>query len=153
MGAIQNIFQKISGGDLGFGIGGSSVAPNYLQALGIIFFLFLLLLVLAKMVRGYMSWYAMGWYIWVFLGFSLALVIEGLFIVNGSTILTEVLGWKSAPKPLQVALDKGKDRLEQVLGESDTAIGETQGVNELLKIYESLNSKEKDKVNNLICIP
>ena len=77
MEAIQNIFRKISGGDLGFNIDGSSVAPNYLQALGIIFFLFLLLLVLAKMVRGYMSWYAMGWYIWVFLGFSLALVIEG----------------------------------------------------------------------------
>lgn len=149
MEAIQSFFQKISQRGLNFSVGGSTVAPNLLQALGIVVFVFLLLLVIAKMTRGYMSWYTMGWYIWVALGFLLAMAVEGLFIVHGSTVLTEAFGWKNAPKPISTALDIGRERLVNVLGEKDE-ISTTESV---ISIYQSLSPDDTEKVRSMICTP
>lgn len=51
----------------------------------------------------------------LFLGFFLALVLEGFLLVGGKTVLTETLGWKNAPKPISIVLDTGRNKLKSLI--------------------------------------
>jgi len=97
-------------------IGNLTISPNYLEAGAILVLLFLLIVMMARMRHLFIKWSFKGAGMGVMVGFFLALVVEGFFIVGGSTMLTTLLGWKSAPKPLQNALDSGRTQMIKVLG-------------------------------------
>ena len=73
---------------------------------------------MARMHRLFIHWSFKGAAGGVLMGFVLCLIIEGFFMVSGSTILTSALGWKNAPKPVQVVLDAGREHFTKVLGAS-----------------------------------
>jgi len=105
--------------NLSFNLGGVPFASSYLQALLIVFLLFVLVLSLARMRRLFVKWSISGWQAWLFMGFLLALVMEGFLLIGGKTILTATLGWENAPKPIQTALEAGRNGLTKVLGVKD----------------------------------
>lgn len=123
----------------------------------IVLLLFLLILSLAQFRRHYMEWGLKGVFLGIFFGFLLALLLEGFLIIGGKTALTEVLGWKNAPAPLQMALDSGKKQLIQVLG-IGTAIPssfakDNSSVQSVVGSLQSLNPGDLKKVKTLICQP
>lgn len=142
MNVFSDLTKNINIGSLGPG-------SPYFKAAIIIFLLFILLLVLAKMSRGYVSWYMSGWYIWLGLGFIFAVIIEGFLLVGGSTIITQVLGWRNAPKPIASFLDAGHSTLVKVLGVQD----ETPQSESVISDYQSLPAGEAEKVRLQICEP
>lgn len=101
-----------------FKIGELTFAPNVLTAAAVVFLLFLLVVTMAQVRRHFLDWSVKGAFFGIFLGFVLALIMEGFFILSGRTALTQVLGWKNAPKPIQTALDQGRSKLVEVLGVS-----------------------------------
>lgn len=136
-------------------IGHITVSPGVLQAGVIILLVFLLLLVMARITRTYISWYTSGWYIWVGLGFLAAIIIEGFFVVSGSTVFTAVLGWKGAPKPIQVAVDAGRTKLIDVLGAQDIKAPEKEPATSqsVVADFESLDYTGRNEANKAICNP
>lgn len=103
-----------------FNVGEFTVEPQIWQVAAIVFLLFLLVVTLASMRRHFLEWSVKGAGFGVILGFILALVLEGFLLVGGKTLLIEVLGWKNPPKPVENALELGREKFIQVLGVSDT---------------------------------
>ncbi len=99
-------------------IGTVRFQPELWQAGAIVFLLFLLVLTVAQMRRHYLNWSVRGATFGIFIGFMLALVLEGFLLLSGRTFLTTILGWKTAPMPIQDALSAGNDKLKQVIGVS-----------------------------------
>lgn len=130
---------------------------SYIQAGAIVFLLFLLVLTLAQVRRHYVNWSFKGAIFGVFFGFLLALILEGFLIVGGKTALTEVMGWKNAPKLLQTALDAGRAKLVDVLGITDEiprSFAQGSPTSEdAVRILQSLPPSEMQKVKSLICEP
>ena|SRR5688572_1524074 len=141
--------------DLRFG--NFSMPVSFLQAGAIVFLIFLLVLTLAQVRRHYVDWSFKGALFGIFFGFLLALILEGFLIIGGRTAITEVLGWKNAPKPLSVALDAGRTKLIQVLGIQDqiptTNAQEVSSVDSAVTVLQSLNPSDMKKVKSLICQP
>lgn len=83
--------------------------------------------------------------------------MEGFLIIGGKTALTEVLGWKNAPKPVQNALDVGRAKLTNVLGVKDeipqSTAKEKTTIEKVIEDFQSLNPKDSKKVKSLICQP
>ncbi len=136
---------------------GFSLPVSYIQAGLVILLLFVLLVSLASYRRHMVSFSAKGAIFGVFFGFLLALILEGFLIIGGRTALTEVMGWKNAPKPLQVALDAGRTKLVNVLGIADEipkSFASTDPTSdEAVEILQSLDPSEIKKVKSLICQP
>lgn len=88
---------------------------DQLKAGAIVVLLFLLVLSLAQVRRHFVRWGAKGGLIGLFFGFLLALILEGFLLIGGKTALTEILGWKNPPKPVSVALDKGREALKPLI--------------------------------------
>ncbi len=99
-----------------FHVGGLTIAPSIWQAVAIVGLLFVLVLVMAYMSRSFMSWSLSGAGIGLFLGFLLALVLEGFLLIGGKTVITGLLGWKNAPAPVASILESGHTRLLDALG-------------------------------------
>lgn len=97
---------------------GLKISPNYIEALLIVILVFALIFTFARMHRLFIDWSFKGAAMGVLLGFVLCLIVEGFFLIGGSTILTKTLGWKNAPRPIQNALDAGRAQLTNVLGAS-----------------------------------
>lgn len=74
-------------------------------------------------------------------------MIEGFLLMNGHTALTEILGWKNAPKPISTALDEGRGQLINVLGVEDTA---TESASFVIETYDKLTNEEKALVREHI---
>lgn len=141
--------------NIGFSIPNIGFGDNTWRVVAIVALLFLLVVVLAKMRRHYIDWSLKGAVFGIFLGFLLALVLEGFLIIGGRTAITEILGWQNAPKPLQVALDSGRNKLVEVLGITDEvpqslAADPTSG--EAIELLQSLDPTEIRKVKSLICV-
>lgn len=96
-----------------FKIGNLTISPNYLTAFFILLLLFMLVFTMARMHHMFIKWSFKGSVVGVLIGFILALIVEGFFIVGGSTILTATFGWKTAPKPIAKMLDESKTKLEK----------------------------------------
>lgn len=145
------------GKTLNFDIGSLKFAPNYLQAGSIVVLLFILVLTLAQLRQKFVHWSMKGSLIGIFFGFLLALILEGFLIIGGKTAVTELLGWRNAPKPVTVALDKGKEKLVDVLGVTDeipsSVASEDPTVDEAIGLLQSLDPSEIKKVKALICNP
>lgn len=131
-------------------------ASNW-KAIAIVVLLFALVFALANFRRHMIDWSLKGAVFGVFFGFLFALILEGFLIVGGKTALTEVLGWKNAPKPLQLALDSGRNQLLNVLGVSTqipiSSAKENLDTGEVVDILQSLNPTQMKQVKALICKP
>ncbi len=140
-------------------LGEFSFSPSYIQAGVIVVLLFILVLMLAQLRRHFVDWSIKGALFGLFFGFLLALVLEGFLIIGGKTAITQVLGWKDAPKPLADILELGRSKLIQVLGEKvEIQIPETVAkLNPTFKdgitFFQSLNPSEAQKLKNFICKP
>ena len=136
-------------------LGRFSLPVTYLEAGAVIFLLFLLVLTIAQVRRHYVSWSLKGGLFGIFFGFLLALILEGFLLIGGRTALTEALGWKNAPKPIQIALDSGRSKLVQVLGiqnQIPTSVAkENATVQSTIQTLQSLNPADMKKVKNLLC--
>jgi len=101
-----------------------------------------------------MDWSVKGGIFGIFFGFLLALILEGFLLIGGKTFLTEILGWKNAPKPIANALETGRGKLVKVLGVSQE-IPESQAKlyskEEVITAFQSLPPKDASKVKALIC--
>ena len=141
--------------DLNFG--GISFSPSLLQAGAIVALVFLLLLSVAQLRRHFIDWSVKGALFGIFIGFFLALILEGFLIIGGRTALTELLGWKSPPKPIANVLEVGRAKLISVLGVTDE-IPSSEAIasptsEDAIKILQTLDPNEMKKVKNLICTP
>jgi hypothetical protein len=131
-------------------------SPSW-KAVAIVVLLFLLVLVLAQVRRHLIDWSVKGAIFGIFFGFLLALFAEGFLIIGGKTAVTELLGWKNAPKPVQVAIDAGRTKLVNVLGVTDeipqSVAAEDPTMDDAIQILQSLDPDESRKVKSLICNP
>ncbi|HET7098694.1 MAG TPA: hypothetical protein VFI61_00435 [Patescibacteria group bacterium] len=138
-------------------IGKYSIPFSILQAVAIVFLLFLLILSLAQFRRHFIDWSFKGAVFGIFFGFLLALILEGFLLIGGRTAITGVLGWKNAPKPISVALDAGRTKLVQVLGVTEpipsSNAQEVPSVENAVSVIQSLNPTDIKKVKTLICTP
>jgi hypothetical protein len=150
-------FVKLLSENLNLKLFSFPVSSATIKVAGIIFLLFLLVLSFAQIRRHFLRWSFKGALFGLFFGFLLAFILEGFLIIGGKTALTEVLGWKDAPKPLQVALDTGRGKLIQVLGVQDqipaSVAKENTTVQGALEALQSLNPSDMKKVKSLICTP
>lgn len=140
-----------------FNIGKFSLPVTYLEAGATIFLLFILVLLMAKFRRHYVDWSLKGGVVGIFFGFLFALVLEGFLIIGGRTAVTEVMGWKNAPKPILLVLDSGRSKLIQVLGIQDqipsSMAQENATVQSAIQTFQSLNPADMKKAKSLICAP
>lgn len=138
-------------------LGRFKISPSYLQVALILLLVFVVVLGIAQYRRHMVNFSLKGALFGVFFGFILALILEGFLIIGGKTVITEFLGWKNAPKPLLNFLDLGKAKLVEVLGVKDQ-IPSSKALtiktpNEIISEFQSLSSKEAQKVKSAICKP
>lgn len=104
-----------------------------------------------------MSWSFKGALFGIFWGFLLALIIEGFLIIGGKTAVTEILGWKNAPKPILAALDAGRNKLVNVLGITtnipSSLAEEKPTLDDVVSLFQKLNPSDSQKIRTLICAP
>jgi len=142
-----------------FNLGKFSFSSSYIQAGVVVALLFILVLMLAQLRRHFFDWSIKGALFGLFFGFLLALVLEGFLIIGGKTVITQVLGWKDAPKPLANILEVGRDKLIQVLGEQveiqipDAIAKLNPTFKDGVTFFQSLNPSEAQKLKNFICKP
>ncbi|MCX6705515.1 MAG: hypothetical protein NTV24_00190 [Candidatus Woesebacteria bacterium] len=140
-------------------LGKFSFSPSYIQVGAILLLLFILVLSLAQLRRHFVDWSFKGAVFGIFFGFLLALILEGFLIIGGKTVITQVLGWKNAPKPVANLLEIGRDKLIQVLGEqveirvSDAVSKLNPTFSDGVTFFQSLNPTEAQKLKNFICKP
>jgi len=148
----SNLFETFT-----LNLGKFSLPVSYIQAIAIIFLIFILILLMAQFRRHLVERSFQGGIVGLFFGFLLALILEGFLLIGGKTALTEVLGWKNAPKPISVALDLGRSKLIQVLGintEIPSSIAkENITIQTAVETLQSLNPADMKKVKSLICQP
>lgn len=138
-----------------FNVGSLTISTAYWQAGAIIFLVFLLFLMIAQMRRRFLDYSVKGGLFGIFFGFLLALVLEGFLIIGGRTALTEIVGWKNAPKPFSTALDLGREKLVNVLGVTDeipsTNAKEQKSADGVIQSFQTLSPSEAKQVKALIC--
>lgn len=149
---VQGLFEKASGTSFSYKIGSIYFEPSYLQALLIVFLLFLLVFAFARMRYLYVHWSlgksAVAMAFW---GFLLAIILEGLLLVGGRSFLTVIFGWNNAPKPISTALDVGRERLINVLGVSDGIEERQYTSQEIIEVIEKLPLSETEAVKEYLC--
>jgi len=138
-------------------LGKFSLPVSYIQAGLVVLLIFVMVLSMAQFRRHSIEWSFKGGLAGLFFGFLLALILEGFLLIGGKTVLTQVLGWQNAPKPLSVALDAGRNQLIQVLG-IQTSIPssfakENTTVQTAVETLQSLNPADMKKVKSLLCQP
>ncbi|PIP57545.1 hypothetical protein COX03_02535 [Candidatus Woesebacteria bacterium CG22_combo_CG10-13_8_21_14_all_39_10] len=142
-----------------FDLGKFSFSSSYIQAGVVVVLLFILILMLAQLRRYFVDSSVKGSLFGLFFGFLLALILEGFLIIGGKTAITQVLGWKEAPKPIANLLEIGRDELVQVLGEQaevripDAVAKLNPTFNDAVVFFQSLNPSEAQKLKNFICKP
>ena len=142
-------------GQFNFNLGSYSLSVPYFEVAALVILIFLLIITMAQLRRHNIDWSIEGIVFGTFFGFLLALTLEGFLITKGGTILTGILGWKSAPAPISIALDAGKNKLIQVLGANSlsatSSIQENTTVTGALKLLQNLNPADVKKVKAIFC--
>jgi hypothetical protein len=129
-------------------------SPSYFSAAAIVFLLFLLVLTLAQVRRHFLNWSLKGGIFGIALGFFLALILEGFMIIGGKTVVTEILGWRNAPKPILTALEAGRNKLVNVLGVTDEIKSSKAAIpveTEVIELYQSLSPAQQEEIRYEIC--
>ncbi len=146
---MQNFFEFFSKIDFDLG-------QNQTKAI-LIAGLFFLAVVLFAYIRKYFVKSTLdGVLLGIFFGFLLTLLLEGFLLIAGKTAVTELLGWEKAPKPISTALDLGRERLKNVLGEErEIPISNAKDpvYEDAISVYQSLDPLEQQKVKKIICAP
>jgi hypothetical protein len=137
---------------------GLYIEPTYWQVAAIVFLIFLMLLTLARMRYLYVHWHMGKQNIsMLFWGFLFALLFEGVLVISGRTMFSEILGWKNAPKPISTMLDITRNKLVDVLGITDeiptSNASEIPTLESVMDDYQSLSDEEKDGIKNFVCKP
>lgn len=152
MSAVQTLF-----GNIGGFFTNLYVSKNYLQAGIVVVLIFLLVLSSAQLRRHYVHGSLKGVVVGLFFGFLLTLFLEGFLLIAGRTALTEILGWKNAPKPIMTALDLGHEKLVNVLGvtsEIPSSFAKNDPtIDSAISTLQSLNPDEIKKVKAILCEP
>src|SRR3989344_8093976 len=138
-----------------YNIRGIYVEPTYWMAGAIVLLIFLLLFTVARIRWLYVHWNlgksSMSMLFW---GFLLAFIVEGFLILGGRTLFTEILGWKSAPKPLSTLLDISRTKMVDVMGVTDempsSSAKEQPTYQSVVGEYERLSGDDKETVKNFI---
>lgn len=141
-----------------YNIKGIYIEPTYWMAGVIVLLIFMLLFTIARIRWLYVHWnLGRPAYSMLFWGFLLALIFEGFLWISGKTILTEILGWKNAPKPISTALDVGRERLMNVLGESqeipESVASEPPTFQTVVSDFQNLSDEDAEQVRSFICRP
>lgn len=157
-GPLVNILEYLNRSFGTYNIKGIYIEPTYWQAGAIVLLLFLLVFTLARLRYLYVHWnLGKSSISMLFWGFLLALILEGFFILGGRTLLTEIIGWDNAPKPISTALDAGRQKLVNVLGVTDPiqeSSAETKPTSQSVILdYEHLEGSEAEAVKSFICKP
>lgn len=146
---------KMSLGSFNLSLGEFFLPIPYWQAIAVVVLIFLLLFALALFRRHHVDWSLHGIVFGVFLGFLLALILEGFLIIGGKTVITSVLGWKNPPPFVASVLDAGKDKLIQVLGTSvgipSTFAKDNATVQGVVEILQNLNPDDSKKIKIIFC--
>ncbi|MCS7092035.1 MAG: hypothetical protein NZM26_01640 [Patescibacteria group bacterium] len=136
---------------------GLEIEPAYWQAAVIVILLFLLVFTLARVRYLYVHW-SLGSSAWAMLlwGFLLALILEGLILVSGKTILMNVLGWRNPPQPIDSLLETGRAQFIKVLGAEDEV--KIRGTpkptyQSVVKDFRDLSDFDRKKAKAFICEP
>lgn len=145
---MQNILNSVSN---------ISISQGYLKAGLIIVLVFLAVLLFGYIRKVFVKSSIDGVFLGIFFGFLLTLLLEGFLLIAGRTAITEVLGWKNAPKPIARALDLGREKLVNVLGATDeipsSYASSDPTTDEVLVSLQSLDPDEIKKIKAIMCIP
>jgi hypothetical protein len=148
---------RFAGRSFDLNLGNLTVSPSYLQAGAIVFLLFILVLTLARLRKMYVTWSLRTFLPSIFIGFLFMLILEGFLIIGGRTLLTEILGWDNAPKPIRNVLDIGRAKLVKVLGVSEeipaSSAMEKPGLYDVVTQFQSLPPDEAETFRSMICEP
>ena len=129
------------------------IEPTYWQAATIVFLIFLMLLTIARVRYLYVHWHMGRQNIsMLFWGFLMALIFEGLLVISGRTMFSELIGWKNAPKPISTVLDITRNKLVNVLGINDeiptSSASEKPTYQRVISSYEELTDDEAEMVKS-----
>ena len=155
---MDKIFKLLNKSFGVYNIKGIDVEPTYWMAIAIVVLIFLLLFTLARVRYLYVHWNLSKTSLaFLFYGFLFALILEGFLIIGGRTLFTEIMGWKSAPKPISTFLDAGREKLVDVLGVTEeipaSYARETPTFQSVVGDYENLSLEDKESVKIFICEP
>lgn len=93
----------------------------------------------------------------ILIGFLFAIVIEGFLVLSGRTFITEMLSWENPPKPIAGVINKGRERLTNVLGTSveinSTNADSGPNVQSVIDDYLSLPPDQADQIKKSLCQP
>lgn len=139
-----------------YNIGGIDLEFTLWMVMVLALLVFMLFFTIARVRYLYVHWNLSKTSIsFLFYGFLFALVLEGVFIIGGRTIFTEILGWENAPKPISTILDTGRNKLVDVLGVTEeipaTFASEPPTYQSVVGDYENLDLEDKESVKNFIC--
>ncbi|WKZ26062.1 MAG: hypothetical protein QY322_01990 [bacterium] len=144
---MQNILSYISN---------ISWSQGHIKAGLIIVLVFLAVVVFGYIRKIFVKSSIDGVFLGIFFGFLLTLLLEGFLLIAGRTAITEILGWKNAPKPITAALDIGRGKLVDVLGVTDeipSSYASNPTTDDALNVLQSLNPDEMKKIKAIICTP
>lgn len=145
---MQNILNLVSN---------ISISQGYLKAGLIVVLTFLAVLLFGYIRKYFVKSSIDGVFLGIFFGFLLTLLLEGFLLIAGRTAITEILGWKNAPKPVARALDLGREKLVNVLGVTDEIPASYASADlttdEVLNSLQSLDPDEIKKIKAIMCIP
>lgn len=137
--------------------GGFSFSPNLLQAILMVILIFLLIYTLGHLRHTYVDWSVKGIMPGLTFGFILAILLEGLFLIGGKTLFTEIIGWKTAPKPISNVLDASREKIVDVLGVQTQILNSNAQKpptsQSVLSDVKVLNSADLEKVKQTLCAP
>ncbi len=131
------------------------IAFSYIQAILIVVMLFLLIYTLGHLRHTYVGWSVKGILPGLTFGFALAIILEGLFLIGGKTVFSELIGWKDAPKPVSAVLDASREKIIDVLGVEDeipsSNASSSLTADQVMSRVEQLDESEKQKLQKLLC--
>jgi len=134
--------------------GGLIFQLSYFQAIAMAVLIFLLILMMGQLRHRLAHWKMGGILPGIAFGFAIALILEAIFIVGGRTIVTELLGWQNAPKPIVNVLDAGRNRLVNVMGVTDevpTSTAQMSPLDKILIDWQHLTPGEQTDFKSQIC--
>lgn len=139
-----------------YNVGGLDLEFTLWMVVVLVILAFALLFTIARVRYLYVHWNLSKTSIsFLFYGFLFALILEGLFILSGRTMFTQILGWENAPKPISALLDTSRAKLVDVLGVTEeipsSYASEPPTYNSVVGDYENLTIEEKETVKNFIC--
>jgi hypothetical protein len=119
--------------------------------------IFLLIFTLGHLRHTYVDWSVKGILPGLTFGFVLAILVEGLFLIGGKTLFTEIIGWKTAPKPISNVLDASREKIVNVLG-AETQIPNSNAASaptkdSILVDFKSLSSSDQTTLKQSLCAP